>query len=360
MSQASFNAALPGKRLSQVMIDQLQSNVWRYGFFPLMRRLDADPTIEPIGSARLSYTETFRSGQKPSLSFAPREIAEAKVKDGRLHIRLFGLGMLGSNGPLPVHVTEIARQREEQRHDATLCNFLDIFHHRALSLLYRAWAQPQSTVSLDRPDDERFSFYASALANIPGQRKRSQRLPEHARLSASPHLVRQSRNPDGLRNTLARYFQVPIHIVEYDLHWMQIGPDQQCVLGKERMSLCLGRGATLGEQVPDRRHRFRILIGPLNIETYHRFTPQGPDFPKLIDCVRAFIGKEHSWEAQLQIEPQSATPAKLGSSQQLGWSSWLGHCSEHGPVIGMRFEPELYGRQLRRATADHPMPSRSK
>ncbi|WP_250471225.1 type VI secretion system baseplate subunit TssG [Caballeronia sp. GAFFF1] len=352
MYRASFEATPIGKGISQVTIDRLQSSVWRYGLLPLLRRLGADSTVAPIGTARLPSTEKFRIGQKPSLSFAPREIAEAEVRSGRLHIRLFGLGMLGPNGPLPVHITEIARQREEQRHDPTLCNFLDIYHHRALSLLYRAWAQSQSTVSLDRPGDEPFSFYASALANIPERHRVARPLPEHARLSASPHLVRRALNPDGLRSALARYFSVPIKIVEYDLYWMPIGSKQRCVLGQERMSLCLGWGATLGEQVPDRRHRFRIVIGPLDIQTYHRFTPQGPDLPKLIDFVRAFVGKEHSWEAQVHIEARSAMTAKLGGSEQLGWSSWLGNCSENGPIIGMRFEPELYGRQFRRAAKD--------
>lgn len=86
-----------------------------------LRRIGADPRIEPIGTARRPQAELFRLRQSPSLTFAPREIADVKQANGRLKIRLLGLGMFGPNGPLPIHVTEIAREREREqnRRDAT-------------------------------------------------------------------------------------------------------------------------------------------------------------------------------------------------------------------------------------------------
>ncbi|GGD98418.1 hypothetical protein GCM10010985_61480 [Caballeronia grimmiae] len=142
----------------------MKSEPWRYGFYPLLRSIGANTHGEAIGTAQLPASESFRIGQRPSLIFAPREVADARLKDGRLHIRLFGLGMLGPNGPLPIHVTEIAREREEHRNDPTLGNFLDIFHHRSLSLLYRAWALTQAAAGLDRPDQERFSVYVASAS----------------------------------------------------------------------------------------------------------------------------------------------------------------------------------------------------
>jgi type VI secretion system protein ImpH len=333
--------------LTQALIAHLEAEPWRYGFIALMRRINANPAIDPVGTAALATTETFRLGQKPSLIFAPREIADATLRDGRLRIRLFSLGMLGPNGPLPIHVTEIAREREESRRDPTLSNFLDIFHHRSLSLMFRAWKWSQSAVSLDRADDDHFSFYAASLVGDPRRRERPFPLASHARLSAAPHLVRQSRNPDGLRATLAHYFGVPVEIKEFELHWMAIEPGRESRLGGERMSSCMAMGATLGQVVPDRRHRFRIVLGPLDMEQYQRFTPRGSDLLKLIEFVWTFVGREYSWELELLLKPESATPSVMGGPQQLGWSSWLGQSPEERPITGMRFEPESYVRQLR-------------
>lgn len=163
MQRAPFKAMVQDIALSQSLLEHLQAEPWRYGFLALMRRIDANPAIDPVGTARLPQAEPFRLGQQPGLVFAPREIARAGVTHDRLKIRLFGLGMLGPNGPLPIHVTEIAREREEHRRDPTLSNFLDVFHHRYLTQFYRAWASAQSAAGLDRPDNERFTFYIASL-----------------------------------------------------------------------------------------------------------------------------------------------------------------------------------------------------
>ena len=73
----------------------------------------------------------------------------------RLQVRLFGL--FGPNGPLPLHITEYARERLRHAGDPTLSRFLDVFHHRFLALFYRAWAQAQPHVNRDRPKEDRFT-----------------------------------------------------------------------------------------------------------------------------------------------------------------------------------------------------------
>ncbi|KVZ17264.1 type VI secretion protein [Burkholderia stagnalis] len=321
---------------------RMQAEPWRYGFLSLMRRVGADARLDPIGTARRPQAESFRLGQQPSLIFAPREIASIAGIDGRLRIRLFGLGMLGPNGPLPLHVTEIARDRQESRGDATLVDFLDIFHHRYLTLLYRAWASTQAAAGLDRPHDERFSFYIASLIGVDIDEIRYGPLPSHARLSASAHLVRASRNPDGLRATLAQYFGVPVEIEEHVLHWTEIDTNEQSRLANPGLASTMAEGAVLGEVVADRQHRFRIVIGPLNLDAYLRFTPQGADLPRLIEWVRAFVGFEFAWELELRIAPSSAPAATVGGLQKLGWSTWLGHSPVDAPIAGMRFEPERY------------------
>ena len=203
--------------LSAELIEGVLTEPWRHGFFALMRRISAN-AADPVGTALRPNAEAFRVGQKPSLIFAPSEVADAKLSNGKLHIRLYGLGMFGPNGPLPLHVTEIAREREA-RGDPTLSNFLDIFHHRSLTILYRAWAASQATACLDRPDD-RFSFQIGCLSGRAPKRNRTVALPEHARLAATPLLVNESRNVDGLRAWVGHHFHVPVGIEKWALHWI--------------------------------------------------------------------------------------------------------------------------------------------
>ncbi|REG49306.1 type VI secretion system ImpH/TssG family protein/type VI secretion system VasI/ImpG family protein [Paraburkholderia sp. BL6669N2] len=353
MERARFDLPMPGVALSPESVERLMAEPWRYGFISLLRRIGADPHIDPVGTARRPQAEPFRLGQAPSLAFAPREIADVREVNGRLKIRLLSLGMFGPNGPLPIHVTEIAREREQNRRDATLVNFLDIFHHRYLTLLYRAWASAQAAAGLDRKDDETFSFFVASLAGHDPAEIAGRPFPGHARLAASAHLVREARNPDGLRATLEQYFDVPVAIEEYVFHWLEMAPASHSYLGKPVESSTLAMGAMLGEQVPDRQHRFRIVLGPLDLQAYLRFTAQGVDLPKLVECVREFVGRGYRWELELRIKPQGAPPAVLGGTEQLGWSSWLGQAPTDAPITGMRFEPEQYVEQLARRSVPY-------
>jgi type VI secretion system protein ImpH len=333
--------------LSAETIEALQDAPWRHGFFSLMRRIGADPAVDPVGTARRPGVEPFRLGQKPSLAFAPSELASVAPSATGLRVRLFGPGMLGPNGPLPIHITEIAREREESRGDTALVDFLDVFHHRYLTLLYRAWACAQSTAGLDRAEaaSERFSFYVGCLSGQDSLRIGEHELPAHARLAASANLVREARDPNSLRMTIAHYFDVPVSIEEYVFHWISLAGEDHTRLAKSGPASTMGQGALLGEQVPDCQYRFRIVIGPVEIDQYLRFTPHGADLPRLVDWVRCFVDHEFDWELELRIHAASVPPAYIGGPQQLGWSSWLGEVQDDQPVTGMRFDPEAYLRE---------------
>jgi type VI secretion system protein ImpH len=349
------NAPLPLLALNAALSDA-QARPWAHGFVPLLRKLAAtDPAMPRVGMTQRPQQESFRLGQQASLAFAPRELARVEVQldrkqRPRAHIKLFGLGALGPNGALPIHFTELVRERVEAKRDNTLANFLDLFHHRAFSHIYRAWAQSQSAAGLDRVDEETFSPYIARIAGDEPSEVQDTALPPHARWASSAHRVRSARNPEGLVRTLARFFGVPVQLREYMLQWMPIEPQDQCILGQPRLSSVLGEGAMLGEVVPDRQSRFRLVLGPLDLDGYLRLTPQGSasgkDLPALRDIVRSFIGFEYVWEVELLIRSEAAPQTRLGDSTQLGWSSWMASAAAGAvaspPVTGMVFEPESY------------------
>src|SRR5215211_3116331 len=141
---------------------------YRYDFYQTLRRLECLYAEKPrLGSALRPVDEPVRLGQDPDLSFANAPLASFDLPDGRpprLQVRLFGL--FGPNGPLPIHITEYARERLRHADDPTFCRFLDIMHHRFIALFYRAWAQAQPAVNRDRPADDRFTVYVGAFLGM--------------------------------------------------------------------------------------------------------------------------------------------------------------------------------------------------
>jgi type VI secretion system protein ImpH len=327
-------------------LQDARAQPWKHGFTALLRALAATHDQLPdIGQAQRPQAEAFRLGQLASLVFAPREVGEVGWQQGRPAIRLLGLGMLGPNGPLPLHFTEIVRERSEAKRDPTLARFLDLFHHRALSHVYRAWAISQSAAGLDRPDDERFSRYIARLAGDEVDELSDIPLPRHARWASSAHRVRQSRDPAGLAATLAHYFGVHVELREFQRHWIAIDAPDTCRLGTPRDSSRLGAGALAGEVVPDCQHKFSLRIGPLSLRQYLRFTPQGhasgSDLRTLVEWVRAFVGYEYIWEVELLIARDEAPASRMGGDERLGWSSWMGQADTEA-ISGMVFQPENY------------------
>lgn len=315
---------------------------WQAGFISIMRAIAArTPTMPVPGAAVLPAQESFRLGQAATLIFAPREIAAIEQQDSRIGVKLFGPGVWGPQGAMPLHLSELAYSRTEAS-DTTLVDFVDIFHHRALALFYRAWLVAQDTASLDRPHDDRFSFYIASLAGMDPAELDDNYLPTHARLASSSHLIREARNPEGLTGAIEYYFGVKARLEEFVSHWIVLEPEDCCILGSPDTAMLLGDGAILGDTVRDRQHKFKLLLGPLTLDRYMRFSPWGSDLPVLREWVRNFTGFEYAWDVQLMLAASEVPRATLDGTHQLGYAVWLEAEEKSAPVYGMSFEPELY------------------
>jgi type VI secretion system protein ImpH len=308
------------------LLASLAETPYRHDFYQTLRRLECLYDAKPRwGQARRPADEPLRLGQEPDLAFAPAALASFETgRDGaphRLQVHLFGL--LGPNGPLPIHITEYARERLRHAGDATLSRFLDLLHHRFLSLFYRAWAQAQPHVNRDRPKDDRFMVYIGAFAGLaPAAFRDRDTVPDLAKLFHVAALLRQARNADGLHAILAHFFGVPVQIEQFVGHWMPLGRRERTCLAREGATL--GGGAVLGRRVWDRQHKFRIHLGPLTFEQYEAFLPGGAKIQQLVDWVRMYLDCELEWDVRVSLGRSDIPPMRLGRGRRLGWTSWLG------------------------------------
>jgi type VI secretion system protein ImpH len=304
----------------------LRQKPFNYDFYDVLRRLDCLQRSKPrLGTALRPSDEPLRFGQETYLGFAPAplgRLAEEPGRAPRLEVRFFGL--LGPNGPLPLHLTDYARERILHHGDATLARFLDVFHHRLIALFYRAWAQAQPTVSLDRPEEDRFTTYVGALIGIGApQLRQRDAAGDYVKLFHAGLLARQVRNADGLAALLAGYFCLPVRIEQFVGHWMRLPGEDLTRLGRAGGGP-LARSAVLGGRVWDRQHKFRVRLGPLSEVQYESFLPGGSALPRLVALVRQYLGFELDWDANLVLERRQVPPIRLGSKGRLGWTTWVG------------------------------------
>jgi len=327
-----------------------------HDLFMLLRRLDAPARHPLLGRAPRPADEPLRLGQEPSMAFAPSNVAGVDAgEDGPPRVSIYGFGLFGPNGPLPLHLTEYARERKRHHNDHTFSAFADLFHHRLILLFYRAWADAQSVNSLDRADRQRFVDYVASLVNMgqPSLRGRD-RLADQARLFMAGHLVRQTRNPEGLVQILRRYFDVPAHVDEYATGWVAIEERQISRIGMLGSNHRLGGGAVVGFAVRDAQSRFRVVLGPLSQEAFHQFLPGTRRLAQLVDWVRQYVGVEFDWELRLVLRRQEVRGMRLSGPQPLGWGSWLGERLAETDADDMVFQPEALYRSNKEASTPTP------
>ena len=309
-----------------------------FDFYAALRQLEcAYPERPRIGTALRPQDEALRFGQQPSLAFEPAMLAALVQDDAsgdgeageagttaapRLLLNFFGL--LGANGPLPNHLSEYIRDRQRNMNDPTLARFLDVFHHRLISLFYRAWASAQPAVSLDRPGADRYAAYMAALVGLglPSLRGRDA-VPDFAKLHYAGRLGPQARNAAGLAAIIGDFFEAPVQVEEFVGHWMALPADGWCTLRSGAAAEVLGSTTVIGTRVWNTQHKFRLVIGPLDLEQARRLLPGGDGVATLVAWVRQYAGLALDWDVNLVIRREQVPGLRLGPATQLGWTSWL-------------------------------------
>ena len=305
----------------------LEAKAARMDFFQVLRLIEnAYPERPRIGASLRPRDDAVRLGQDPALIFHATALERFKAAGplarARLAVNFFGL--LGANGPLPIHLTEYVRDRLRNGGDATLLAFLDVFHHRMLSLFYRARASAEPAISLDRADADRFSVFVGSMFGIgaPALRERD-RIGDFAKLHFAGLLANKARPASGLATILRAYFQLPLRIEQFVGHWMALPPEIQSRIGRAGDGNRLGTSLVLGRKVWNCQDKFRIVIGPLGYADYCRFMPGGDSLNRLLAWIRSYAGLTFDWDVRLILAREEMPPLRLGGTARMGWSSWL-------------------------------------
>ena len=325
----------------------LEADPYDHSFYQVLRFIDArSDLLKPIGRNSLPKHEPVRLRQEPSMSFAPSNLTKVERKPGRPStISILGFGLFGPNGPLPLHITEYVHERIHHHKDHTLSAFADIFHHRLITLFYRAWADSQTTVSLDRKNSA-FSRHVASLISM-GMDSLLERdaIYDHVKFYFAGHLARQSRNPEGLVSILKRFFGIEVALKEFIPQWIELHPEHQIQLGQNPVAL--GKDTILGSKVKDAQHKFRLELGPLSLAQYRRFFPQAQQSKELVSWVRQYIGIELAWDARLLLDKDEIQGLRLGQGGRLGLESFLG---QRNPERG-HFEELIIDYEARQGKA---------
>ena len=296
------------------------------------------PNAVPPGESGPAANEAVRFHHDPSMAFSPGDLSSYRREETRLledgsraparyHVTSTFLGLSGTVSPLPDHFNDEFATEDP---DAPVrAGFLDIFHHRLLSLLHRGVAR------FDRPGEfevggrDKWSRRTLAIVGIDAVERELPANDATWLLRLAPLLAGRGRGPHVLQVAIEDALSEELgdgHVAirEFLGDWIDIEPDDRARLS--RPSMQLGRTAILGKRIFDRSARFGLDVGPVSYETMRRLLP-GEDLHGRLQTVIARIGgRPMGCQLKIHLGADQMPGLRLDrkAKQGLGLDTWLG------------------------------------
>ena len=320
----------------QAVASSLRQEPFRFEFLQAVRiletirsRLEAETAGAHVTGTPSERDPGIRFRSRVSFAFPASEVDAIRlgsVADPIPEMTVNFLGLAGALGPLPQAYTEMILEAAMRR-DLAAVDFLDIFNHRLVWLLYRAHKAHHVTLTIKPPYRGEAAQYLFALIGL-GQKTLRDRLgmPDSALLHYSGLLARNVRTATGLERILSDYFGVNARIHQFVGTWRHLDPSQWTRIGKQAT---LGGGAVLGHRAWDQAGGVLLELGPLTIAQFQRFLPGAVAHTHLAELARFYLGTTCRIQVRLQLKHAEIPEASLGSAK-LGYTSWIGKAKQHG------------------------------
>lgn len=362
--------ATEGRRAGTPLIEELYASAFRFDFFQAVRVLERHaerqarrnaranaPTVSqapkedrsgrrPVGFDADPDREIVRFRALPALSFPagpvaevvpPEDVGETEDETAPTEMLVTFLGLTGPQGVLPRHYTALLLKRLQQK-DSTLRAFFDLFHHRTISLFYRAWEKYRFPFALERhrlaPSRDTGDLFTDVLYCLVGMGTAElagrTTIPDESLLYYAGHFADRHRPALTLETILADYFELPITIEQFEGQWLYLD-DGDCSRLPGRSdrgtaNTTLGLNLVAGRRIWDVQSKFRVRVGPVKLTEFKRLMPIGDMLRPLTQMARLYVGPDFDFDIQPVLEGPEVPWFQLDSRSEdgprLGWTTW--------------------------------------
>jgi type VI secretion system protein ImpH len=291
----------------------------RQDFFELLRRIEwashSDVRLGEPGQQQI------RIYQPADLSFAPREVADVRqpLGDGQtaepVIITCRHFGLFAPYGPLPIHITEHARNELLARRNRAFQDFAGILSQRMAILHYRAWSQLHVAVGHDHKENNRFRAHLCQIVGLPAEPDVSHHIRKVREAFPGAYLPGRG-SLRKLQEILTHYFSVPVRLTPHKGTWIDDTRNQEC----QRMGHL---GSTrIGKRFFDAQHSLAVSIGPVIGNEYLKYQRGSERLKTLVHLCHDFVRHRMVLDVSIIIQTSPDMACHLRSGR-LGLHSWL-------------------------------------
>lgn len=240
-----------------------------------------------------------------------------KTPDGQFDILINHLNLAGMYGPLPdVYGEEIAQHNNKDMRD-----FLDIFHHRLMALMYRFYRKNRIFLGSKNVHE---NIVGKILNHLTGLSLFHKEFKFHkAGIYPFFNLFwRNNPSLSGIRQLIGGYFKIHTKTTPFMGGWVYPLSDELSYLGGPYNKL--SQTLFLGRKSWDNTYGFILHFGPLDFKTYLTFVPPiHENFPVLKDLLRYYAGNHYHIKLALHLKSSEVPGLKLGKKSFLNYTTWL-------------------------------------
>lgn len=317
------------RRSAAPVIQRLFRDARPFSFFQAVRLLERlYPERTRPGLAEDPRLEAVRFSSRARLDFPAGDVARAvpaRSPEDPAELTVDVLGLAGARGPLPLWLTELMIDRADER-DFALRDFLDVFNHRLVSLLFRARRKYRPQLTVEPPSNTpvgRSLFSFLGLGN-PALRDRLD-VSDRSVLPYTGLVPPGPRSQVGLKRLLEGVLEVPVEVLPFQGRWYGLASHQWTRIGPSGQNQILGRNAVLGRRVWDRQSGIKLRVGPVGFKDFLSLIPIGTKFAALRSLSRFYVRDEKDFTLNLVLRGREMPRLRLGTAAEsrLGWDARL-------------------------------------
>ena len=312
------------------LITQLKQDPFQFGLFQAASLLERIALGQGDTASWGPSDHPVRFKSDITLGFPAGDIQSIRPEDsGSYQVYTSLMCLAGSRGPLPLVFTEMLLASRRNKDHAPV-DFMDVFNHRLLHLLFQAKQKYHLSLGARHLADMPLLRFVDASASLGFKEKKAVNeeaiwLQHAALMGAAP------RSMSSLLAMLQDRLGIRFEAQQFFGEWLLIDPSEQASLGrglKNKSAAQLGVNATLGIRAWHQGAGILLQAKNLTPQAYQKLLPGESCHRKLKWLVQQHQSSNYRVCLQIHLKDRYFKPAGLGAQgPRLGLTAWLAHAA---------------------------------
>lgn len=298
--------------------DNLFEDACGFNFFKAVHLLEGYSQDKQIGKLLSPKKDAVRFRVEPGFSFPASDIQA--LQNGHAHpkpvMTVNFMGLIGPNGVLPQWYNAYAQERNHGN-DFSMTDFMDMFHHRLISLFYRAWKKYRLAENYSKEGTDPIT---KTLSRFVGMGEEEEKADSEFAGSAKRRLIyftglasRSVPTTFAIETVIANATGVPVNVEQFVERMIPIHDEDKTCLG--RANGTLKKNALCGSRFRDVSSFFWVELGPMPWKKYMAFQPRSRNLEMVKKLIAYISGIEYEFKIRLILKGPDIPSMQLGGGK---------------------------------------------